>query len=1027
MQLVLVELGLFATWLMLNFWILPQVRASWIAGDLRTKMMRAGVVAVLDKLTEFLLIGWSTLLAIIAIVALLGAWASTGALAPAEMIRAVASLKDGVKKFADAYGIFIGVTGLFGGGVMLWMAVKQARKRVADIWHDRAMAEYSAILDDLSLLEPIGQDPEWRPRVDEILHIVATLSGEALPDPDQRQLQQRLHSLLLMLAFDRAGQLTDIPELIGRTETPEDPPSGWRGVLAMLASKRFSEDLALIRKPLGKIVTALLFVSLVGWTAAPLADSLRLTVNNLRVNVDNADAQRNLQSALSQAEAPPQEANAPPVAPANATRILAKAIVRQMVRSPMLADAADAPQPARREGAAVTRAVLSDQVLLPAEPMAPATDVVRREAAAGAGEIGDGRVRNLHRAVEQRIAPAVEQLGRDNPRALKAAVAWAQARYAEPIVSGEAISRLTEALLDFGSNPAGFQAHNEIDRQAQKLGKSFGKKSLQIWIDARTQNLLADLIRRSARPVAARTLVLDLDNGGRSFVADLHRPPEKGWAPSAAVAEEQRVNSKVVDAIIGESGEDPSSPLSRRMGEVLGGYDSVFPSRAASGAAISEDVIIQGASAAGRFTDFGFASRSFRVRGVVIGRDLHGRLDLSDIRWKIVPARGGLPTRVAVDLQVRQTGAWQQAGTFDAGTINQAIRYAADGRVIAATIVPGDGKHIIHSIKLHPALIDTPLGCRMIESDRWVDQFTVGKGAPPVWQDRMATWDWLRQMERMEKAVGNGALCQALKLPDRLINSTMPAPRFSQGYAVALDQFLRSGLNKPTGSSAFVQAASMCAKLGGKAALECVCGGDRAAALRSLPDRYWFPEDHTSQLRERTTNLSPDLKWLTPSPERLGAFDMWVHTTFSLRDAGQGDETQTTAFDFPDARLRELRSLIRARLPAHLKRELQAPSYEDFMRPLEEFVLFQRLARAALQSKLGPEFPTPKLVALARATRRYVPAQPTIRWDAAGDRLTLLAFLGSADKGAAQRYRQYNADVDRRAKRHEPICAASSL
>src|SRR6185503_9971104 len=79
-------------------------------------------------------------------------------------------------------------------------------------------------------------------------------------------------------------------------------------------------------------------------------------------------------------------------------------------------------------------------------------------------------------------------------------------------------------------------------------------------------------------------------------------------------------------------------------------------------------------------------------------------------------------TRVALD--VRVGASWAHLGTYDAAVVNQALRYAADRRVIATTITPGDGKIVRRVTYLHPALTDTPLGCRIVEADRLVDTFT---------------------------------------------------------------------------------------------------------------------------------------------------------------------------------------------------------------------------------------------------------------------------------------------------------------
>jgi hypothetical protein len=163
---------------------------------------------------------------------------------------------------------------------------------------------------------------------------------------------------------------------------------------------------------------------------------------------------------------------------------------------------------------------------------------------------------------------------------------------------------------------------------------------------------------------------------------------------------------------------------------------------------------------------------------------------------------------------------------------------------------------------------------------------------------------------------------------------------------------------------------------------------------------------------------------LRPSADRLAHLDFWTHTTFSLRDSASGaaDESRTAALDFPPPQLAALRMAVAGRLQRHLEVEMRSPSYESFMAPLEEFVLAQRLARAALEGRLGRDFPLAKLLDLQAQTRRFVPEQPTIR----SDPTELLKALGDADPRALDRFRAHVRDQSERARSRQPVCAAAS-
>jgi hypothetical protein len=181
-------------------------------------------------------------------------------------------------------------------------------------------------------------------------------------------------------------------------------------------------------------------------------------------------------------------------------------------------------------------------------------------------------------------------------------------------------------------------------------------------------------------------------------------------------------------------------------------------------------------------------------------------------------------------------------------------------------------------------------------------------------------------------------------------------------------------------------------------------------------------------VRERKARMDSGFAWLRPSSDRLGHLDFWTHTTFALRDGNSGasDEDNTAALDFPAEELAVLRRVVAQRLAGYVTGPLRSASVDDFMAPLEEFVLAQRLARVALQGQLGPDFPLSRLIDLERQTRRFVPRQPTIRWEPAGSPQELAQVLDSADRSAGESYRAYELDQLQRRTEKRPACDAAS-
>jgi hypothetical protein len=367
--------------------------------------------------------------------------------------------------------------------------------------------------------------------------------------------------------------------------------------------------------------------------------------------------------------------------------------------------------------------------------------------------------------------------------------------------------------------------------------------------------------------------------------------------------------------------------------------------------------------------------------------------------------------------------------------VNQALRYAADGRVIATTITPGDGQAIRRLTYLHPMLVDTPLGCRVIEADRFVDTFSVRfAGSPTAAQlaelsgDREHMGRWMFVAGVAERVAGREErdTCIPPDVASKLDRT--PPVRFSPRLSAAVDGFLVTEENRNPGSTRFLREAHRCAAGKGGGLSACLCAIDG----NTVRSRYWFPEDHTSQYREQETALGDDLGWVQRSPDRLGHIDLWVHTTLAMRvpsrdgSRAQPDESTATPIDFPREQLDALKQVVRDALPRYLAQQTRSPSYDDFMAPLEDFVLLQRFTRAALSARLGRDFPVAKLIELERATRQFVPKQPTMRWEPAVAAQAFATALSSVEPRAAGMFEEYMTDRNKREISRAPVCARVS-
>ncbi len=1074
--------ALVCIWVVTHFWLLPLTREHWKAADMHGKGARAGVLVTLEKLRDLAAVGAIAVATVMVLVALAGVLAGSAFEVPKGMIDALASVYGVAKSWGEAYGTVLVWLGLVGAGVALFLAARHARRRVTTVWIDKANAMHAALREDPSRIDAARADPELRPLIEQFDAILAAIGEDraaeergVAPDATARaRLESELGRAVLLLAVEMARKQVDFGAAAGAPSGEDDaPPSTWRRIANVLASDRFGRDMGLVRKPLSVVVTGLLFVSLIGWAAEPMADSLRLSVNNLRVNLIDRDARRELDTALSRdaAPEPATEAGQPPRPDTTqaASRVLARAIAHELARAPVL-DRIVGVQRSALARAEFVRAALVEQQIIPAAAPDDAAARVRSEVAdvVGKGGHAANAPSGLQQHLEAELRVPLQEVQSRQPRRLRELLVRLEARYAAPMAPLEAQGVLMARVLDEAFGAVDAAPSSELGKQAQKLVKDFGTKAVKTWANAAVKQFLADTLADIARPEVRRVFAFEMSTEGRAFVESLHASEGRGWRPSKAAEADSRASQavarRVADLYLGAPEAERAALVSR-----LGGYERLFPIEdgpyppphegapigpagggGGGGGGSSEDrerAVRKSAPppperghrfAQSRATSVRLASSSFRVRGVLIGQDVGGPpLDVTDIRSLVQPARSPQTTRVELQVRIASDAealpTWRSAGTFDAGVLNQALRYAADRRVVATTITGGDGRSLRRVTYLHPVLADTPLGCRVVEADRFIDTFTFAQPGDPVTPagaavaaDREEMFRWMRTLALAEPiAALHAAQCPLAEVQRAVSARRLERVRFSRSLTAALDRFISEREKSSPQSTPLLRTATACANEPAESLAGCLCTKVKPVRLGA---GYWFPEDHTSQLRERTAMPSADLAWLKPSPDRLAHFDFWIHTTFSLRDgsSGESDESTATALDFPGPHLAALRSMVAERLPSYLTRQLRT-GYDEFMAPLEEFVLAQRLFRAAFTGGLGRDFPLTRLVDLEKETRRYVPMQPTIRWEPAGTRRDLLEALRDAAPEAEKSYLAWEAGRIERDRARRPVCDRASL
>ena len=938
-----------------------------------------------------------------------------------------------VQQFATAYGQFMLWVGVVPGVIALCVCSKNAKQKVVQAWQGEADKVRAQLQSDPDARESLRNDPEYHRRV-ERLDELETLVGAHATDLSSDQTAaatQETAQILDDLAADMSRSTIDLERALADNPTSagtEQPKSKLQRLLAMLAGPRLSRDLALVGKYTSLLLVALLLTALTGWSATPLANSLRVTVNDLRVAALIDDVDREIGQAISQIDPPADDEPVEPAireaqtaALARAARLVAQAAVHQIHNSRLL-------DPDPRLGAPASRLEFVRAAILhrPQDAGAPGSVVssLRRHVAEGFAAnrptmSGDQLATHLTRDTSQLLA----RIQARNPRALDRIVDRVVRRYGTSVsplnVQGNLISRWVSASF----NLAGANVNDDLAKVAKTLAADAGKATLGEWANLHARAIATDgLLGADAKAQVIGRLEggqwLERSPPNNALVRDLQLSRGTGWHSAPREAASESASRAIANAVAERYNPGSRTAIQR----ALGGYSAAFPRTAAT--------VGHAANVSTFASDFAKAARSFRVRGVIVGRNVQPAFRVTDIAWQVEKDTREptmLILRVVVDARE------ETLGLFSAGIVNQALRFAADGRVVATTITPGDGNAISRVTYLHPALEDTPLGCRIVEIDRIIDTFTaslaeevgeltlLARPLKEISSHRVAAWRFLQVARLAEVAALSGPQCQPERLP--LEASARPATKqaiaaYSSTVAELLDEQASSGH-----STKLLETALQCSARESSDIGQCLC--DTAPRL-DLSQPYWFPEDHTSQVREQDVTGQNDFDTLFRPVEASDYIDLWLHTTFAVRQDGEplGDEPETIALDFPRQQIKLLNALlIPDAIAAYAKTNLRATDYADLMAPIEQFVLVQRFMRTALTGGFGDAFPIEKLIELERETAPFVPAQPTIRWEPA-DEEQFFSVLSDAGDDASKAFFEWFDDLSRKHEQSSPSCDA---
>jgi hypothetical protein len=461
-----------------------------------------------------------------------------------------------------------------------------------------------------------------------------------------------------------------------------------------------------------------------------------------------------------------------------------------------------------------------------------------------------------------------------------------------------------------------------------------------------------------------------------------------GALPTAPSIE--RVTGAEERAFIGRTrallgADDPGSAVA-----LLGGYDDIFPGSVSRRATTAFQQSFANGGAATRSELAVLTARDWarldvdrHVGGVLIGLTPQGQADYRDIVWR----RKGSIFNVSL---VDGAGRLYEVGSFDPATIQQAIAYAADGRLTAVTITAGAGAL---RIQLHPVFDATMLGCDIILLDELVFAQTEHNPAWEAWRERVL----------LQNEIYNAA---ATAVREGRIPTRFPTPAMFEGWRAADRRTSVLAHYRNAFDPTLVEAIDAC----------------RSEAQPHNSLAFWkcvFSLAEGSSATERRIGLRSGVREVPYPLSGAGALQpikrggTWPLTFkyLAVLEEENGKEPDTP-WSFPP-----LGDLAQRSVEALAVRD---PETASLLARVERFTVLQRVVRLALRNQLAASFPKARLLDLLREAKAAgsIPHVVTPVWGStASDLSGSLRDLGKRSRAVVASLESLQARLSRTAPR----------
>lgn len=479
--------------------------------------------------------------------------------------------------------------------------------------------------------------------------------------------------------------------------------------------------------------------------------------------------------------------------------------------------------------------------------------------------------------------------------------------------------------------------------------------------------------------------------------AQAQRAVSRASSYTGGNARAANVTVEFADFFPGYAGQDFDTPSAKAARNL-----SLKGAKPTLSAALSSDLKASRAAAA-RSGSYGRLRGFSRIGGVLIGRPAENEamFTTSHFDWSV--STNGFTFEIQLS-----GGEKKRFGPYSPAIANLALLYAADGRPTTVTMVTADPVPDLR-ILLHPALVDTGLGCRARRLDQFVDEvndlsselsqarnFELG-----IAQGEVELYNLARHVNflTLAKTPTGQAFLQNNDLQNWVSQTEQRAAseqlRSKAAYRLSVPGVPLTLKDKPAYFwPSLVELVSYCSTSENLPAFElCVAKEANSRSTFGNRDQWIAPTveyQSWSGVREKAYRFDENFSFLQANQsDGLGPLRFMVQLAisspafFADPNAYWHDSKNTAPDDFSDPKPWEFMQTNRELAKVLPDVIISNSERKEIFRDMSEFTLLQRFFRAAIDGNLSDSFPFEELPKIVEATSHFVtPEIKTLRWNA---------------------------------------------